>query len=87
MPPGVRDIFTIIGNATSAIYVREPLHDGQDPIHILLENLQSSTIDPPLHIFEDVIVSWFKELLLGDSQANDLTGVNNRIFQAYGYII
>ena len=40
VPPGIRDILTIVRNATSAIYVREPLHDGQDRIDILLDNLR-----------------------------------------------
>jgi hypothetical protein len=61
-----------------------PLQNGQNRIDILLDNLRPSTIDPPSLTFEDIVVSWFKELLLGDSKANDETGVNNRIFQAYG---
>jgi hypothetical protein len=40
IPPGIRDILTIVRNAISAIYVREPLHDGQDRIDILLDNLR-----------------------------------------------
>jgi hypothetical protein len=88
IPPGVRDILTIVGDAALAIYVREePLHDGQDRINILLDNLRSSTTDPPSITFEDTIVSWFRELLLGDSQANDETGVTNQIFQAYGFTL
>jgi len=87
LPPGVRDILTIVGNAASAIYVREPLHDGQDRINILLDNLQSSTTDTPSTTFEDILVSWFRDLLIGDSQANDKTGVDNRILQAYGFTL
>ena len=85
VPPGIRDILTIVGNAASAIYVREPLHAGQDRIDILLDNLRSSTINPPLLTFEDIVVSWFKDLLLDGSQATNETGVNNRIFQASGF--
>ena len=84
VPPGIREILTIVRNTSSAIYVREPLHDGQNRIDILLHNLRSSTTDLPSSSFEDIVVSWFTDLLLGDSQANDETGVNNRIFQAYG---
>jgi hypothetical protein len=87
VPPGVRDILTIIGNAASAIYVREPLHNGQDHINILLDNLRSSTIDPPSRSFEDIVVSWFKELLLRDSQANNKTGVDSQILQAYRFAL
>jgi hypothetical protein len=32
VPPGVQDILTLVGNNTSAIYVREPLSAGQDRI-------------------------------------------------------
>jgi hypothetical protein len=87
VPPGIRDILTTVKNAASAIYVHEPLHDGQDHIDILLDNLQSSTINPPSLTFEDIVVSWFKELLLSNSQANDETGVNNQIFQANGFTL
>ena len=87
VPPGIRDILTIVRNATSTIYVREPLHNGQNCIDILLNNLWSSTTDLPSSSFEDIVVSWFKDLLLGDSQANDETGVNNRILQAYGFTL
>ncbi len=87
VPPGIRDILTIVGDNASAIYVREPLHAGQDRIDILLGNLRSSTIDPPLLTFEDIVVSWYKDLLLGDSQATNATRVNNQIFQAYGFTL
>jgi hypothetical protein len=73
LPPEVQDILTIVGNAALAIYVREPLHNGQDRNNILLDNLRSSTTDPPSITFEDIIISWFRELLLGDNQANDET--------------
>ena len=82
----VRDILTLVGNNTSAIYVREPLPDGQDHIDILLNNLRSSSVDPSSLTFEDIIVSWFSDLLLGCNQANDDTGVDNQIFQAYGLL-
>jgi len=65
----------------------EPLHNGQDRIDILLDNLRSSPTDPSSLSFEDIVVSWFKDLLLGDNQANDQTGVDNRILQAYGYTL
>jgi hypothetical protein len=82
-PPGIRDILILVGNAASAIYVREPLSAGQDCIDILLDSLRSSTIDPrPSLTFEDIVISWFSGLLLGGSQATDETGVDNRIFQA-----
>ena len=87
VPPGIRDILTIIKDTASAIYVREPLHAGQNRIDILLCNLRSSTIDPTSLTFEDIVVSWYKDLLLGDSNATDETGINNQIFQAYGFTL
>jgi hypothetical protein len=83
---GVGDILTLVGNNTSAIYVREPLLDGQDHIDILLDNLRSNSVDPSSLTFEDIIVSWFSDLLLCCNQANDDTGVDNQIFQAYGLL-
>jgi hypothetical protein len=59
-------------------------YDGQDRINSFLDNnLQSSTTDPPSITFEDIIVSWFQELLLGDNQAqaNNKTVLKNQIFQ------
>jgi hypothetical protein len=53
-PPGIQDILTLVGNADSAIYVCEPLPAGQDHIDILLDNLRSSTINPPSLTFEDI---------------------------------
>jgi hypothetical protein len=85
VPPGMRDILTMVKDNTSAIYVRKPLHDGQNRINILLEYLRSSSTEPSSLTFEDIVVSWFKDLLFGDNQAKDQTGVDNRIFQAYGY--
>jgi hypothetical protein len=86
VPPGVQDIVTLIGNNTSAIYVRKPLPDGQVCIDILLDNLRLSPVDPSSLTFEDIIVSWFSDLLLGRNQANNDTGVDNQIFQAYGLL-
>ncbi len=63
VPPGVRDILTLVGNNTSAIYVRESLPDGQDRIDILLDNLRSNSVDPSSLTLEDIMVSWFSDLL------------------------
>jgi hypothetical protein len=82
VPPGVRDILNLVGNVTSAIYVREPPPGGQDRIDILLDNLRSSTIDTPSLIFQDILDSWFSDLLLGGNQATEDTGVDNQIFRA-----
>jgi hypothetical protein len=84
VPPGVQGILTLAGNNISAIYVRKPLPDGQGHIDILLDNLRSSSVNPSSLTFEDIIVSWFSDLLLGSNQATDDTGVDNQIFQAYG---
>ncbi len=83
-PPGIRDIITLVGNAASAIYVHEPLPAGEACIDILLDNLWSNTIDPPSLTFEDIVVSWFSDLLLSSNQVTDKKRVDNLIFQAYG---
>jgi hypothetical protein len=84
IPPGVRDILQLVEDNASAIYVREPLPTRQDRIDILLHNLQSSSINPTSINFDNTIVSWCSDLLLGCDQATDETGVDNQIFIAYG---
>ena len=76
--PIVRNILTLVGNNTSAIYVYvcEPLPDGQDRIDILLDNLRSSSADPSSLTFEDIIVSWFPDLLLGSITAISIVLIN-----------
>jgi hypothetical protein len=86
VPPGVRDILQLVKSDASAIYVRKPLPAGQDCIDILLHNLWSSSIDPTSINFEDIVVSWYSDLLLDYDQATDETGVDNQIFHAYGLI-
>jgi hypothetical protein len=86
VPPGVRDILQLVENDASAIYVRKPLPAGQDCIDILLHNLQSSSIDPTSINFEDIVVSWYLDLLLDYDQATNTLVVDNQIFHAYGLI-
>ncbi len=86
VPPGVRDILELVESDASAIYVRKPLPAGQDCINILLHNLRSSSIDPTSINFENIVVSWYLDLLLDYNQAIDDTGVDNQIFHAYGFI-
>jgi hypothetical protein len=47
-PPGICNILTLVGNAAFAIYVCKPLPARLDCIDILLNNLRSSAINPPL---------------------------------------
>jgi hypothetical protein len=84
VPPGVRDILNLVRNNISTIYVREPLPAGQDCIDILLNNLQSSSVNPTSTTFEDVIVSWFSDILFGCDQATNKTEIDNQISRAYG---
>jgi len=84
LPPGVRDIFHLIRALDAAIYVREPLHSGLNRIHILQTYLRQNTHAPISSNFEDIIVGWFRDLLLGGSHSTDYTGVDNHIFAAYG---
>ena len=84
LPPGVRDIFHLISLKDAAIYVREPLHSGRDRIHILQNNLRQNPHNPISSNFEDIIVKWYRDLLLRCNHSTDSTGVENHIFAAYG---
>ena len=84
LPPGVRDIFQLISLSNAAIYVREPLHSGQDRIHILQNNLRQNPYTPLSSNFKDIIGGWYHDLLLGGNHSMDSTGVENHIFAAYG---
>jgi hypothetical protein len=84
--PGIQGILQLVESDASAIYVRKPLPAGQDHIDILLHNLQSSSIDPTSINFEDIVLSWYPDLLLDYDQAPNETGVDNQIFHAYGLI-
>ena len=84
LPPGVRDIFHLISLKDAAIYVREPLHSGRDRIHILRNNLRQNPHNPISSNFEDIIVKWYRDLLLKCNHSTDSTGVDNHIFAAYG---
>ena len=84
LPPGVRDIFHLIRTPDAAIDVCEPLHSGPTRIHILQKYLCQDPHAPISSNFEDIIVGWFRDLLLGGSHPMDLTGVDNHIFAAYG---
>jgi hypothetical protein len=84
LPSGVQDILNLITLPTAAVYVREPLHSGQDRIHILRNNLCQNLHTPLSSNFEDIIVGWYCELLLGGNHSTDSTGVENHLFVAYG---
>ena len=84
LPSGVRDIFQLISLTDAAIYVREPLHSGRKRIHILQHNLLQNPHTPLTSNFEDIIVGWYRDLLLSGNHSTDSTGVENHIFAAYG---
>ena len=69
---------------TTAEYVQEPLAPGTTCINILLTNLSNSVTDPTSITFEDAAVSWYHNLLLHRRSATDTTGVENKIFLAFG---
>ncbi len=81
--PGIRDILLLVQKDASAIYVQEPLPPGQDRINFLLHNLQNSN-DPTSINFNNLIVKWYSDLLLGWDQATNTMGCDNQIFMAYG---
>jgi hypothetical protein len=86
IPPGIQDILQLVESNASAIYIRKPLPAGQDHINILLHNLRSSSINLTSINFEDIVLSWYLDLLLNYDQSTNETGVANQIFHAYGLI-
>ena len=67
--------------------LRNFIRSLQDPtttrINIPLTNLWNSMMDPSSITFEDVVVSWYSNLLLHGHSAIDTTGIENKIFQAF----
>ncbi len=84
LPPGVRDILRLVQHNTSAIYDREHLPPGQDRIDILEHNLRQHPTTPISSNFTDIIVDWYRDLLLGGDRSDGITGMDNHIFAAFG---
>ena len=84
LPPGMKDILNLVTLNDAAIYVREPLHSGHNRICILLHNLRQDPLNPQSSTFNDNIVGWYHDLLLGGNRSTDSTGLDNHIFAAYG---
>jgi hypothetical protein len=83
LPSGVRDILQLIRLNDAAIYVREPLPSGHKCICILQHNLCQDPLNPISSNFEDIIVGWYRYLLLSGNHSTDSTGLDNHIFAAY----
>ena len=86
LPSGVRDILQLVALPAAAIYVREPLPSGQDRINVLQNNLCQKLHDPSSFNFNDIIVGWYRDLLLRGNHSTDSTGVENHLFAAYGLL-
>ena len=84
LPPGMKDILNLVTLNDAAIYVREPLHSGHNRICILQHNLRQDPLNPQSSAFDDIIVGWYRDLLLGGNHSTDSTGLDNHIFAAYG---
>jgi hypothetical protein len=82
-PPGLCTIIDLIAQPSAATYVRKPLAPGTDRVNILLDNIHNS-LNPTSSTFEDMVVTWYFELLLCKRHANNSTGIANGIFAAYG---
>ena len=82
----MRDILQLVALPTAAIYVREPLPSGQDRIDILQNNLLRQKLHDPSSNFNDIIVSWYRDLLLNGNHSTDSTGMENHLFAAYGLL-
>ena len=63
---------------------QEPLAPGTTSINNPLTNLRNSLIDPSTITCEDVVVSWYSDLFLHGCSATYTTGIENKIFQAFG---
>ena len=86
LPTGVRDILQLVALPTAAIYVREPLPSGHDRIKILQNNLHQNLHDSSSFNFNDIIVGWYRDLLLRGNHSADSTGMENHLFAAYGLL-
>ena len=84
IPPGARDILQLVRRNDAAIYVREPLPSGQDRICILLQNLRQHPTNPISSNFDDIVISWYRDLLCNGDSSTDKTGVKNHISAAFG---
>jgi hypothetical protein len=84
LPSEVQDILQLISLNNAAIYVHEPLPSEHNRICILQHNLRQDPLNPQSSNFEDIIVGWYRDLLLGGNHSTDSTGLDNHIFAAYG---
>jgi hypothetical protein len=87
VPQGVCNILLLVHVNTSAIYVGKPLPAGQDCIQKLQHNLKQHCLSPissTFYNFEDMIVYWYRDLLLDGINSTNSTGEENHLFVAYG---
>jgi hypothetical protein len=84
IPPGARDILQLVQRDDAAIYVREPLQSGQDRICILLQNLRQHPTNSISSNFDDIVISWYCDLLCNGDCSTNTTGVKDHIFAAFG---
>jgi hypothetical protein len=87
VPQGIRDILLLVKDNTSAIYVHEPLPYGKDRIQKLQHSLRQHRLSPKsstFYNFEDMIVHWYRDLLLKGINSTDSIGEENHLFVAYG---
>ena len=76
-PRTMQEILKNIMLPSSVTYVREPLAAGTERVEWLLNCGMYLS-------FEDMAARWYHDLLLRGRYANDTTGVENKIFLAYG---
>ncbi len=68
----------------ATIYVHEPLQPRQDQINILQHYLCQHPTNPISSNFDDIIISWYRNLLLSGDHSTNTTGVENHLFAAFG---
>jgi hypothetical protein len=84
IPPGAHNILQLVRHDDASIYVREPHQSGQDRICILLRNLRQHPTNPISSNFDDIVISWFRDLICNEDCSTDTTGVENHIFAVFG---
>jgi hypothetical protein len=84
IPFGARDILQLARRNDAAIYVRKQLQSARDRISILLQNLRQHPTNPISSNFNDIVTSWYRDLLCNGICCTDTTGVENPIFAAFG---
>jgi hypothetical protein len=73
----------LLDTKDKCVFAHKPVPSGKCSAQWLIDNLRSYII-PDTHSFEEKAIRWYRDLLLGKDQVNDMTGFNNGIMMEYG---